>query len=46
MRRLRLQRLLHRERRETGFLIDIEKYTMQRFGTGDGIVEWTCLDCG
>lgn len=31
--------------RETGFLIDIEKYTMQRFGSGDGIVEWTCLDC-
>jgi hypothetical protein len=27
------------------FLIDIEKYTMQRFGTGDGIVEWMCLDC-
>ena len=31
--------------RETGFLIDIEKYTMQRFGSGDGIVDWTCLDC-
>ena len=30
---------------ETGFLIDIEKYTMQRFGRGDGIVEWVCLDC-
>jgi len=30
---------------ETGFLIDIEKYTMQRFGSGDGIVEWACLDC-
>lgn len=30
---------------ETGFLIDIEKYTMQRFGSGSGIVEWTCLDC-
>ncbi|SRR6266545_1369173 len=29
----------------TGFLIDIEKFTMQRFGSGDGIVEWTCLDC-
>lgn len=27
------------------FLIDIEKYTMQRFGSGDGIVEWMCLDC-
>ncbi|RYG88057.1 hypothetical protein EON77_01215 [bacterium] len=31
--------------KETGFLIDVEKYTMQRFGAGDGIVEWTCLDC-
>jgi hypothetical protein len=31
--------------RQTGFLIDIEKYTMQRFGSGDGIVEWACLDC-
>jgi hypothetical protein len=30
---------------ETGFLIDIEKYTMQRFGSGDGIVEWACIDC-
>jgi len=30
---------------ETGFLIDIEKYTMQRFGSGDGIVQWACLDC-
>jgi hypothetical protein len=30
---------------ETGFLIDIEKYTMQRFGSGDGIVDWTCVDC-
>ena len=28
-----------------GFLIDIEKYTMQRFGSGDGVVDWTCLDC-
>ena len=27
------------------FLIDIEKYSMQRFGSGDGIVEWQCLDC-
>jgi hypothetical protein len=30
---------------ETGFLIDIEKYTMQRFGSGSGIVEWQCLNC-
>lgn len=28
-----------------GFLIDLEKYTMQRFGSGSGIVEWACLDC-
>ena len=28
------------------FLIDIETNTMSRFGNrGDGIVEWTCLDC-
>ncbi len=28
------------------FLIDIEINTMSRFGgRGDGIVEWTCLDC-
>lgn len=27
------------------FLIDIESYTMARFGSGDGIVEWRCLDC-
>jgi hypothetical protein len=31
--------------KQTGFLIDIEKYTMQRFGSGSGIVEWMCLDC-
>ncbi len=30
---------------QTGFLIDIEEYTYQRFGHGDGIVEWACLDC-
>lgn len=28
-----------------GFLIDIEKYTMNRFGSGSGVVEWMCLDC-
>jgi len=28
-----------------GFLIDVEKYTMQRFGSGSGVVEWQCLDC-
>jgi hypothetical protein len=27
------------------FLIDIEKYSMERFGSGDGIVDWACLDC-
>jgi hypothetical protein len=32
--------------KETGFLIDIEKYTMERFGGyGDGLVEFACLDC-
>ena len=31
--------------KKTGFLIDIEKYTMQRFGSGEGTVEWTCIDC-
>jgi hypothetical protein len=31
--------------RQTGFLIDIEKYTMARFGSGDGIVQWACIDC-
>jgi hypothetical protein len=30
---------------ETGFLIDLESYTAQRFGSSDGIVEWSCLDC-
>jgi hypothetical protein len=29
----------------TGYLIDIESYTKSRFGTGDGTVDWTCLDC-
>jgi hypothetical protein len=28
-----------------GFLIDIESYTMQRFGSGSGIVDWQCLNC-
>jgi hypothetical protein len=27
------------------FLIDIEKYTMQRFGSGSGTVDWYCKDC-
>lgn len=27
------------------FLIDIEKYTMQRFGYGGGVVQWQCLNC-
>ncbi len=31
--------------KSTGFLIDIEKYTAERFGTSSGTVEWTCLDC-
>ena len=29
----------------TGFLIDLESYTADRFGQGDGIVDWTCVDC-
>ncbi|MDB5105129.1 MAG: putative exported protein [Fibrobacteres bacterium] len=29
----------------TGFLIDVEKYTADRFGTRDGTVDWTCIDC-
>jgi hypothetical protein len=29
----------------TGFLIDIEKYTKERFGVEEGTVDWTCLDC-
>jgi hypothetical protein len=28
-----------------GFLIDVEKYTAERFGTREGVVEWTCIDC-
>jgi len=31
--------------KNTGFLIDIEKFTMERFGSGSGIVEWQCLNC-
>ncbi len=32
--------------KETGFLIDIEKYTKQRFdNVSDGIIEWACVDC-
>jgi hypothetical protein len=27
------------------FLIDIESFTMDRFGTGDGVVDWACLNC-
>jgi hypothetical protein len=30
---------------ETGFLIDLEIYTADRFGMHDGIVDWACLDC-
>ncbi len=25
--------------------IDLESYTAQRFGLGDGAIEWTRLDC-
>ncbi len=31
--------------KETGYLIDIESFSRDRFGTGEGIVEWACLDC-
>jgi hypothetical protein len=34
-----------RNARPNGFLIDIEHYTMQRFGHGDGTIQWQCLDC-
>lgn len=30
---------------KSGFLIDVEKYTAERFGTSSGTVDWTCLDC-
>lgn len=30
---------------ETGFLIDLESYTAERFGTYDGLVDWACIDC-
>jgi hypothetical protein len=31
--------------RETGFLIDLEVNTADRFGVYDGVVEWACVDC-
>ena len=34
-----------RNSRETGFLIDLEVHTADRFGVYDGVVEWACLDC-
>jgi hypothetical protein len=35
-----------RNARPSGYLIDVEKYTAQRFGVeADGEVEWRCLDC-
>jgi hypothetical protein len=30
---------------ETGFLIDMEINTADRFGSTGGIVQWTCVDC-
>jgi hypothetical protein len=30
---------------ETGFLIDMELHTLERFGGDQGVVEWSCLDC-
>jgi hypothetical protein len=34
-----------RNSKETGFLLDLEKYTAQRFREDDGVVEWSCEDC-
>ncbi|WP_437547167.1 hypothetical protein WME97_44490 [Sorangium sp. So ce367] len=35
-----------RNAQPSGYLIDIEKYTAQRFGvSASGQVEWRCLDC-
>jgi hypothetical protein len=31
--------------KSTGFLIDIESFTADRFGVGDGVVDWACIDC-
>lgn len=31
--------------KKTGFLIDIESYSLNRFPVEDGIIEWRCLDC-
>lgn len=30
---------------ETGFLIDLESYTAERFGLWHGLVDFACLDC-
>lgn len=30
---------------ETGFLIDLEIHTAERFGTTHGVIEWACLNC-
>ncbi len=30
---------------QTGFLIDMEIFTYQRFGGEHGVVEWACIDC-
>ena len=34
-----------RNRDKSGFLIDLESHTSQRFGVDADIIEWTCLDC-
>jgi hypothetical protein len=34
-----------RNAQETGFLIDLEHYTAERFGMWHGVVEFACLDC-
>lgn len=33
------------ENAKSGFLIDVEKYTAERFGTRTGTVDWVCVDC-
>ena len=30
---------------DVGFLIDMERYTAEKFGSKSGKVKWSCLDC-
>ena len=34
-----------RNAEETGYLVDVESHTFERFGEQDGNVEWACLNC-